>query len=135
MKSWHEMKDEFHGDRSHKYLYIKDISPETWNKVIDLIRCSGYELEFSHGNKIIELPYTISEIKLLQEIDSTCLKIWLDETISINCYFLKNTEVEMELSSHAIATESDYILLTSFLDWLSKSTNKRVNITQNTKQK
>jgi len=129
MKQWNDIKGEFKTDGSLRDIYAENINLEKWDEFLRSIRLTGFKLEFTHGDKPMELPNTISEIKQLQETDPTTLFIWLGDTIQINCHFFMDTEIEMDVSPHDVTSESAYLLLVNFLGWLATLTNKNVKLT------
>ncbi len=65
----------------------------------------------------------------MQQTDPTTLYIWVTDDIQLNCHFFVETEIELDVSPHDIQTESAYIQLVSFLEWLATVTKNEVKLT------
>lgn len=75
MKAWRNIKHEFELEGSLRDIYIEDIDEVVWNESLSSIRSSGYELKFTHSQKVVALPVSFNELKQLQETDPTTLQL------------------------------------------------------------
>ncbi len=129
MKLWSDIKHEFETDGSLRDIYVEDIDSAVWNKFIGEVKRSGYKFEFSHGDVEKEFPCDLNAIKSMQQTDPTTLYIWVTDNIQLNCHFFVETEIELDVSPHDIQTESAYIQLVTFLEWLATVTKNEVKLT------
>ncbi len=65
----------------------------------------------------------------MQKANSTTCYIRVTDNIQLNCHFFVETEIELDVSPHDIQTESAYIQLVSFLEWLATVTKNEVKLT------
>jgi len=129
MRSWQEIKSEFHRDGTLRDIYISDCNSDLWNSFLKLILNSEYMTKFKHGKTQISLPLSFAEIKSLQKKEPTTLFIFLDKNIQINCHFFIESEIELNVSPQEIRSEDEYNQLVSFLSWLSSSLHREVCLT------
>jgi len=129
MKPYSLLISEFEPDGSLRDIYVFDTNIKQWNIVLKAITRTNYEYNFLHADEVIELPNDFDLIKALQESNPTILKIYITESIQINCHFFTDKEIEMDIDPNEILSETDYNALTRFLSWLSKITSSTVVLT------
>ena len=129
MRPWFEIKQEFDTDGSLRDIYIENIEPSTWNLFIQKIKQSDYRFEFNHGDSSAVFPDSIDSIKELQKVNPTILRLWLNDSIQLNCHFFIETEIELDVSPYDIQNEESYIELINFLNWLAFILDTEVKLT------
>jgi len=129
VKTWNEIKSDFNVDGTLRDIYVEDIDIDIWNLFLRKIEESSYKISFFHGELKKDLPNLFSNIKFLQQSDSTILSIWLNENIHLNCHFFIDSEIELDLTVQEIQVEQSFILLQEFMVWLSHVVKKEVKLT------
>ena len=130
MINWNQIKIHFQNDGSLRDIIINNSNVIKWNIFLEKINSSGYDLEFHHDNRIIDTPSKLSDIKELQLSNPTTLKISINKSITINCHFSIDSEIEFDLSPREINSENDYLTLFRFLEWLKETLTSRVSLTE-----
>ena len=129
MLAWSEVKKEFETDGSLRDIYVSEANEDIWDKLIHSLSTSEYRCELYHANKTIEFPIKFSELKRLQQHDSTILHVWIRGIIQLNCHFFTESEIEFDMSPYDVQSEEAYQSLCSFMFWLSRSLAKPVQLT------
>ncbi|GAB2516901.1 protein export chaperone SecB [Microbulbifer agarilyticus] len=134
MKQWSEIESEFEVDGSLRDIYVENVDVAVWNIFISAVKQSSYKFDFVHGELVRDLPGSLSEIKALQETNPTILRIWISDSIQINCHFFVNSEIELDVSPSEIQNAGSYFKLASFLEWLASVTSSAVKLTHENAQ-
>jgi len=85
--NWQELKTEFEWDGSLCDLYILDTDVEIWQRMLDVLRASGYPLHYTIDHEQIDLPTDVGVIFNKRLEGSPMLSIEV-HGININCHFV-----------------------------------------------
>ncbi len=77
----------------------------------------------------MKLPNDYETIREMRQHNPTTLKIFIGGSIQANCHFFCEEEIELDIDPNDINTESEYLMLVAFLEWLSQKLQKKVIVT------
>jgi hypothetical protein len=126
--NWQEIKSEFEYEGSLLDLYIQQTDSDDWQKALDLIRSSPYRLCYMRDSQEAPLPHEAKSVLAPRQEASPFLRIGV-ESLTINCHFFIEEQIEFDVYPPEITTEAHFSYLCQFMRLLGQGLNKSVDLT------
>lgn len=126
--SWADYKAEFEWDKSWRDLCIPETTVEDWQRLLDYLSTSQYDLDYSVEYEETPLPSDVRNIFELKEEGSGFLCVDVNG-IPLNCHFFDEAEIEFDLDPRDVDTESKLDELFEFMTELGRLLEKPVLLT------
>jgi len=125
---WEHHKDLFAWDGSLIDIYVLDTTLEDWQRLLDFLRASPYDLRYSGHSDAAPLPDRAETIFAQNWEAHVALSI--DESqLSLKCHFFTPDEIEFDLNPHAIDGQPRLDRLLDFMRALGSTLGKAVILT------
>lgn len=133
--TWTDYKTEFEWDESGRDLYIPATTVDDWQRLLDYLSTSQYDLEYSVEDEETPLPSDVRRIFGLKSDASGFLCVDV-HGIPLNCHFFAETEIELDLDPRDVDTEGKLDELFEFMSEVGRLLEKPVLLTpENTHNK
>jgi len=117
--TWQDHKTAFEPDGSWRDIYISNTNINDWQKVLDYLRESAYDISYRYGYGVpIELPKTVQEVFAIHNEKLVLLTINIGG-ISVNSHFFTESEIEFDIDPREI----DEIRLARLFDFMQQIGN------------
>lgn len=125
---WEDYKHEFDFDGSWRDIYVLNTSVDNWQRLIDFLHSSVYQINFFAGGDEVALSQQAAEILDLCPDSSGYLEILLGE-VTLNCRFFCEQQIEFDFDPREIHSEIQAKQVFDFMCQLSQSLSKEVILT------
>lgn len=126
---WEQHKELFAWDGSLLDIYVLDTTMSDWQRLLDALRASSYELRYKvDGETIAKIPEQIEAIFARHLEADVSLTIDAPQ-LWIGCHFFTPDEIEFDLDPRAIDGQPRLDRLVHFIAMLRDALNKEVLLT------
>lgn len=130
---WKELKNQIYfEDGTLRDIYVLNTNIEDWEKWVDMVN-KKYRVEFWDGKtdlKIDRIDFvTVKEYwDLNGQRETITATIYLG-SITVNCHFFDDSEIENDIDPREFKSEDDHIKLIHYLNDISISLGREVIVT------
>ena len=126
--NWQEVKTEFEWDGSWRDIYVLDTGLEAWQKLLDFLRSSRYQVFYTDEGEAASLPETAAEV--LQERGSASSYLGVEAGgLLFNCHFFTDEQVEFDLDPREVKGQDTLDVVLAFMRDIGQALGKRVILT------
>ena len=122
---WEQHKELFEWDGSLLDIYILDTTMDDWQRLLDCLRDSMYELRYSVDDEALPLPERVEAIFARWPDAGPVLKIDVPH-LYVNCHFFITEMIEFDVDSRAVDGQSRLDRLVQFIGLVVESVGKEV---------
>lgn len=126
--AWNTVAREFAFDGSWRDIYVFDADLQTWQRVIDRLRQSHYQLEYHRAGNVSELPSHAADAFPVDGEADRMLSVKFDGILA-KCHFFARDEVEFDIDPREIQGQRQLDAVFAFLRLLSVATGKDAVLT------
>lgn len=132
--NWQHVKAEFEYDGSLRDLYILETDMETWQRLLEFLRVSSYPLTYAVDSNEAGLPANVAYIFRKRQETGVWLKIDV-KGIQVLCHFFTEEEIEFDVDSREIDSETRFNHLCDFMRELGQHLSRSVIMTPESNEK
>ncbi len=126
--NWHEVKTEFEWDGSWRDIYVLDADLEAWQKLLDFLRSSQYQLLYTDEGEAVSLPETAAKVFEGRDSFWPCLGVEVGGLL-FNCHFFTDEEIEFDLDPREVKGQDTLDVVLAFMRDIGQAVGKRVILT------
>jgi len=126
---WSQYKKEFAWDGSWRDVYVLNTSIADWQALLELVKSSAYQCEFTIDGHPEPLPEDVRDILSCWWADHAPLLIFEIGGIPLYCHFFSEDEIEFDLDPRDMTQEEKAGALFEFMKSLSLALGLRVRMT------
>jgi len=126
--AWESVTQEFAFDGSWLDIYVFDVDIQAWQRVLDQLRQSGYELVYRRAGDVSELPNAALEAFPADGDADRLLSVKLAGVLA-NCHFFACEEIEFDIDPREVQGQRQLDALLAFMRLLSDATGKDAVLT------
>jgi hypothetical protein len=126
---WERHRELFEWDGSLIDIYVLDTTMADWQRMLDCVRSSAYELRYRvEGAADLPLPQRVEAIFAQRSDAGTLLTIDAPQ-LCVNCHFFTVEEIDFDIDPRAIDGQPRLDRLVDFIGMLRDALNKEVLLT------
>ena len=125
---WKQCKKVFDFDGSWRDIYVLNADRDDWNKLLESLPNSAYEIMFWIDGKVAEPIKTIQEALEIRNHASPLMRINASG-LHIACYFFTDEEIEFDIDPREVNNQQDLDKVISFMFFSGDLLQKKVILT------
>jgi len=127
MSSWQEISERvLYRDGSHRDIYVLDVGPEDWERLLRALPHSEWTVEYSWDGKPEASPQVFAEARSKEGV----ALLSIDKNgFGLNCHFFDESEIEFDFRPEDIQGPEVFNRLDTFLNWMVDLLDKDVIVT------
>jgi hypothetical protein len=127
---WSEVREDWEdGSNVLRDIYVLSTTEDDWQRVLDLVRASGWPSSYTEGDNPAPLPTKVGEIFERTSGLSVLLRIWPTEGVAIHCHFFVPDEIEFDVSPREVTGQTQLDAVCGFVRAIGKALDKPVLVT------
>jgi len=128
MLEWDRVRGEFYRDGSWRDIYVLGTSIEHWQRALDALRSSPFQMRYVRA--AIECPLPSGAAEAFPEPG------WADRLLSVdlhgpiaNAHFFTETEIEFDLDPREVGSQRELDSILQFMHLLASATGREAILT------
>ena len=126
--AWEDVKEDWVPDGGLVDIYVFETTLADWQRVVDVLRATGWPTEFSVGDKR-DMPAAVDDIFELLPDHSPTWRLWPHPDVLVNCFFFSEAEIEFDVSPDEIVGEAEFDAVCDLVLAVGRTLGKRVDVT------
>lgn len=126
--SWEEVSREFAFDGSWRDLYVFGTTMADWQRMLDWLWSSPYEVRYFRNEEPVELPREASHAFPLPDACDRLLSVTFAGVLA-NCHFFTAEEIEFDIDPRDVKGQHELDALLGFMQRLAAAVGKEVVLT------
>jgi hypothetical protein len=122
---WNDVRGEFAFDGSWRDIYILNATLSDWQRMLDGLRASGFDLGYQLDGQPAEFPSSAESAFALVEEHSQLLSVRFAGILA-NCHFFTPNEIEFDIDPREITGQERLDSLLGFMQFLTDCVGKEV---------
>jgi len=126
--SWEAVHREFYCDGSWRDIYVLGTNMDDWQRMLDAVRASPYQVQYFRHSKPVELPAEAAEAFPLPDECDRLLSVTFSGVLA-NCFFFTDDEIEFDIDPREIKGQDELDSLLEFMHRLADGVGKDAILT------
>ena len=126
--TWETVAEEFVFDGSWRDIYMLDTDIDAWQRVLDQLRRTEYDLVYRRGGDVCELPRSAPDAFPVEGMADRYLSVKFADVLA-NCHFFTREEIEFDIDPREVNGQRQLDALLTFMRLLCDATDREVTLT------
>jgi hypothetical protein len=125
---WSQCKKSFEFDGSWRDIYVLKTNSIDWNRLLDALTNSKYEMKFWVDNERVQPIKTIQELLEIPTRSSPLMHIDISD-VNIACHFFTDENIEFDIDPREVVNQENLDGILMFITFIGNLLQKQVVLT------